>query len=133
MDQLRSAVLAEGQADPAAEFIASVVSRVRTEVASHRANRLNGDAATVPESLLDVTMRLIIWAMQSRINVFNAVAPSEQDVIDHRDDLAYLRRVASGEIVVEDALVEGAVPGSPSIQLVNAPPRPATRESLRGL
>jgi hypothetical protein len=133
IDQLREAALANGQSDPAPAVIQSVVDRVRAEIASCRNNRVDADAATVPASLRSLTLRLIVWEMQSRVNVFNAVAPSEQDVIDHRDDLAYLRRIASCDVVVEDALVEGAVQQGGAVQVVSAPVRQASREKMRGL
>lgn len=133
IDQLRTAALADGQADPTPGIIQGEINRVRAEVASNANNELDPNAGTVPQSLLMLTRRLILWRMQSRVNVFNAVEPSRQDEQDHRDDETYLRRIASGDATVEDALRPGVMQGKGGVQLVSGGGRQASRAQTSGL
>lgn len=96
-----TAALGAGQTDPTAEVIASVSDRIRTEVQSCSKNRISATAGAIPPSLKSLAIRMIIWELQSRLNVLNSLPMSDQDQSDHRDDVRYLERIARCEVVIE--------------------------------
>lgn len=127
---LRSAALAEGQGDPVPELLATVVQRVRLEIAAG-GHVVSADAAKVPPSLKRLVARWAVWDAKGRLEQ----EPSEQEKTDHRDDLAFLRRIAAGDLGVEmpDDPVTPQVTGGPGMEVVESRGREATRAKLSGL
>lgn len=95
VDAFATAALGDGQTDPIERTIADIVGEVRAEVATCQSNRLDLNPLKVPANLKALTERLILWRLRQRLAATNkTLAPTEQDRIDHADDLAKLRRVA---------------------------------------
>lgn len=66
LDSLREAALGDGQSDPVSSVIIQITNQVRGYVAACDDNVL-GDADTVPESLLGVSLDLILIEIQTRV------------------------------------------------------------------
>jgi hypothetical protein len=132
----RSAALADGQGDPATHKIETVCDRIRAEIQACRRNQVSATPHSIPKSLKDLAMRLVIWEMQSRLG--DALPPSDQDKTDHRDDLKYLERIAKCDVTIEtpdDPLPQGEVQRSGSITTTEAKrssTRVTTRDRLAG-
>jgi hypothetical protein len=121
VDQLHSAALGVGQADPIPEIIANVTARLRCEIASGGKTRLDQDTTLIPGSLKSLAVRMVLREAQSRLNAAAALPLSEDEREEARQDIRYLERIASGEVTVEvaatpepSASVQAAVP-SPRI------------------
>lgn len=129
LSALRSTALADGQDDPVAELLATVVSRVRLEIAAGD-HDVDADTTKVPPSLKRLVTRMVLWDAKSRLEIDT----TEQERIDHANDLAFLRRIAADEIEVEspdNPVVEGV--DRPHAEIVTQRTRRATRADLDGL
>jgi hypothetical protein len=102
VEAFKTAALGSGQSDPVPSVIANICSRIRAEIQSGGKIRVSATPLTIPPSLKDLAVRMILWACQSRINIKNAFPPSDQDQRDHRSDERYLERIARGEVTVEE-------------------------------
>jgi hypothetical protein len=115
IDAASTAALADGQADRAAGLIQGIVNEIRNAVATCRTNQVDEDLTTIPESLRDLAVDLIIARLKTAV---------ETDLTqDERDNVAERRRqlrdIAACKLVVDQpadpiaAPVQGnANPGS---------------------
>ena len=137
LDAYATAALGSTQPDPTAEVIAAASERIRTEIQSCSRNKVSATTNAIPPSLKSLAIRLICWELNSRLNVLNALQPSDQDKDDHRDDLRYLERIAKCEVAIEtpdDPLPTPDVQsGGPTAEAVGTRPKQSTRESMSGL
>ncbi len=136
VDALQSAALGAGQGDPLPEVITAVTARIRMEIAAGGRTVLDADASRLPPSLKSLALRLVLAEAQSRLNISNALALSDDDKEQLRQDYRFLERIARGELTVETSdnpasapTVQAALP-TPSI---TPRPRRATRDDLNGL
>lgn len=104
---------APGETDPTAATILAVVDRVRGAIASHRPNIL-GAAATVPESLVDPTVSIVIWRLMSRSGgqVIDGEANPRRDA--YKDAIRLLEQIAEGKLVIAEPDT-GALPSPLSV------------------
>lgn len=114
VDALQSAALATGQGDPLPECIANVTARVRMEIAAGGRTILDADATRVPPSLKSLALRLVIAEAQSRLNIQDGLALSEDDREQLRQDYRLLERIAKGELTVEASDNPETTPTIPS-------------------
>lgn len=138
VEALRSAALDPSQTDPLPRIISNVVAQVRAQVATCPSNRLDADASKVPENLKALTVRLVLWEARSRLAAVGAILKlTEQDRIDHTDDLALLRRVANCQARVSETNNPEPLPTTVQqpggVELVHSSPSPATSTGLNAL
>lgn len=107
---LRTAALGPTQADPVPGILADVVVRIRMEIAAGGRTRLSADATLIPPSLKRLALRMTLREGQSRLNALGALALSEDERIEEKNDLRFLERIAKGEISVEEPTDPEAVP-----------------------
>ena len=69
MNALRTAALAEGQADPLPGYITTACNHIRRKVAACRTNRVDADATKIPESLKEVACRMVVRAAKDRLEI----------------------------------------------------------------
>lgn len=88
-----------GDTDPTAAIITAAVDMVRGAIASHRPNIL-GAAATVPETLIDPTVAIIVWRLMGRSGgqVIDGEANPRRDA--YKDAMRMLERIAEGKLKV---------------------------------
>jgi hypothetical protein len=65
--------------------------------------------------------------LHGRLNVLNGLPITDQDKIDHADDKDYLKRIAAGEVTIEEPL--DPLP-TPEVQSTSG--RPSITEDRRG-
>ena len=97
---------------------------------------MSATAGAIPPSLKSLAIRMIIWELQSRLNVMNALPMSDQDKEDHRNDLRYLERIAKGDVVIEipdDPIATEQVQRGGGIEVVGDRPRQTERSSMSRL
>jgi hypothetical protein len=93
----RARTMAVGSIDPAVQEIAGATARVRRAIST--GNILDQDTAKVPNSLLDVAVRIALFNLMARIGL-----PLKEDQRDtKRDDASDLKRISDQKIRVEDA------------------------------
>lgn len=115
MAVLRTAALADGQADPVAEITADVIVRIRAKVATCSTNQVDSDTDTIPASLKPLACRMIVRAAKGRLDLELAEDERRERDIDERE----LTAVATCSLVVEQP--DTATP--PPVQ--TAQPRPS--------
>lgn len=128
---LRTAALGDAQeADPVDELLRKVIARVRNEIAAG-GHVVSADPLKVPASLVGLVARWVVWDAKGRLEL----DVTEQERTDHRDDIAYLRRIAEGKMGVElpDDAITPEVTSGAQVQVVQSRERQATRERLSGL
>ena len=130
---LRSAALAEGQADPFTEIMPAVVRRIRNQIEACSTNRLSATENTVPPSLKDYACFLILEEMALRIPQLEFTAQQAKMADVARD---YLKKVATCDAAVEtppDPLEPPDVESRGAVQVVTSTRRVAMREQTNGL
>jgi hypothetical protein len=125
VDALRTAALAEGQADPVPEIIECVVTRIRAEIAGGGRTVLDADTTTVPKSLKSLALRMVLREGQSRLNALGALPLSDDEIKEWDQDIRYLERIAKGDITVEAS--DNPEP-TPTVQATTPSPRISPRE-----
>ena len=101
VDQLGSAALGTGQANPLPEIIANVTARIRAEIAAGGKTTLDAVATKIPPSLKSLALRMVLREGQSRLNALGALPLAHDEKVEWRQDIRYLERIAAGEIAVE--------------------------------
>lgn len=101
LNALRTAALAEGQADPLAEIIEDVVKEVRGYVAGCKANTL-GAGLTVPDKLKTATMSRIRFELATRLPVKTLLTDDRRTA--NQDAIKLLTRVAECGFAIEEPL-----------------------------
>jgi len=120
VEQLRTAALGEGQADPVPDVIVDVTNRIRQEIAAGGKTVLSADATKIPPSLRRLAMRMIIREAQSRLNVMGALPLSDDERKEWDKDDRYLERIADGDLTVESPDDPAA---TPTVQAKTGRPR----------
>lgn len=110
VDAFESAALGDGQADPVPNTIIKVCDRIRAEIQSSKKYLVSATPHSIPPSLIELAGNLIAWRMQGRLNVLSALPITDQDKIDHSEDLKYLERIARGDVTIEVPSDPEAVP-----------------------
>ena len=101
VDQLGSAALGTGQANPLPEIIANVTARIRAEIAAGGKTTLDAVATKIPPSLKSLALRMVLREGQSRLNALGALPLADDEKEEWRQDIRYLERIADGDITVE--------------------------------
>jgi hypothetical protein len=101
VDAFQSAALGAGQTDPVPRAIIKVCDRIRAEIQSSKKYLVSATPHSIPPSLVELAGNLIAWRMQGRLNVMGTVPITDQDKIDHNEDLKYLERIALGKVTIE--------------------------------
>lgn len=114
-----TSALEAGQADRAPGIIQGVVNEVRNSVATCKTNRVDADTTTIPASLRDLCVDLIIARLKNAIEM--ELSQDERDNVTERR--RQLRDIAAGDLVVDqpDTPVEPEVQGGNATQIVRAP------------
>jgi len=99
LNGFRSAALATGQADPIASQIAQTVDLVRGYIAGYQANRL-GEAGTVPEKLVGVTVDLLVVEVEKRC-AGKLIDPNGHREKSAQTAMSILRDVAAGRFAID--------------------------------
>jgi hypothetical protein len=102
LETLRSAHLADGQADPIPSVISQITSRVRRACES-AADIAMGAAGTIPEDLLSEALDLIVRELMKRPGYVadDALTKIRMEAAELADKA--LQRVAAGDETIEDA------------------------------
>lgn len=114
-----TAALADGQEDRADGIIQGVVNEIRNAVATCKTNQVDADETTIPKSLRDLAVDLIIARLKKAIE--QPLTDDEaRDVTERRRQL---RDVAACDLVVDqpDDAVQPEVQGGSATQLVRKP------------
>ncbi len=130
---LRTAALAEGQADPFTEIMPRVVARIRAQIEACSSNRVSATALTVPPSLKDYACFLILEEMSLRIPQLEFTAQQEKMCDVARE---YLKKIAMCDAAVEtppDPLEPPDVQSVSAVEVVTSSTRVATRTLMNGL
>ncbi|MDR1279342.1 MAG: hypothetical protein LBK99_00780 [Opitutaceae bacterium] len=133
---LGTAALGEDQQNPLPEIIASVTDRIRMEIAAGGRTTLSATRSKIPPSLKSLALRFIIREGLQRINIMDALKPSEDDGEAIRQDIRFLERIARGEITVEapdDPEPAPTVQATVTVPLISARPRHFTRHQQDGV
>lgn len=120
VDQLGSAALGTGQANPIPEIIANVTARIRAEIAAGGKTTLDAAPTKLPPSLKSLALRMVLREAQSRLNALGALPLSDDEKEEWRQDVRYLERIAAGEIAVEST---DSPEAAPTVQ--STTPRPS--------
>jgi hypothetical protein len=137
IDAYQQAALGDTQTDPVPRKINSACDRIRAEIQSSGKYQVSATEHAIPPSLFDLAGNLIAWALRGRLNVINgSFEPTEQEKIDHRDDLDYLKRIAAGDVTIEapdDPLIPPTVQTGGLIEQAQAGNSGNSRDDLKGL
>ena len=79
VDQLGSAALGTGQANPLPEIIANVTARIRAEIAAGGKTTLDAVATKIPPSLKSLALRMVLREGQSRLNALGALPLADDE------------------------------------------------------
>src|SRR3954463_5553688 len=102
IDNYQATALGNTQTDPVPRKIDSVCDRIRGEIQSSGKYQVSATPHSIPPSLFDLATRLIAWSLRDRLNVLKGgFEPTDQEIIDHRDDLRYLERIADGKVTID--------------------------------
>jgi hypothetical protein len=94
---LRTAALAEEQADPITAITATVVARIRSKIAACSANQVDSDSSKIPESLVALACRMILREAKDRLEMEMTETEKQAWHVDERD----LRDIALCNLPVE--------------------------------
>ncbi len=100
LEAIRSAVLADGQADPVSETLDQVIDEVRGFIAGNPANVLGPDG-TIPEKLLNAALSIFVPMFLARAGG-TAIDPEGERA--KQRDRAYktLERVSDGKFAIDE-------------------------------
>ena len=127
---LRTAATDPDQGDPVDNLVGKAVASIRQEIATG-GHVVSEDTAKIPVSLVDVAARWVVWLAKDRLEL----EPTKIEEMQHREDMALLREIASGKRGVEmpEDAVTPETTTSTGIEVVSYRARQATRENLSGL
>jgi hypothetical protein len=91
MSALRTAALADGQADPVDAIKATVIDRIRRMIAACRTNQVDSDTTKLPESLKALACRMIVREAKDRLEIELTDTEKEAWRVDERELLAISR------------------------------------------
>ncbi len=129
----REAALAQGQDDPTNEIIGDCIARIRAEIAACQKNKLDADPTKIPQDLKRLACRMIIRAMQSRLQY--PLTDDERE--EQRNDIRILERIARCELAISTP--DNPISASDEMQINKPLPsfyvkkRVFTREDEEGL
>jgi hypothetical protein len=103
----RNAALGPGEVDPIASLITTVTNKVRGYIAGNPDNAL-GPVGTLPESLIDTTLALLVIRVMSRC-YGEILDPSGQRKTDGESAEAVLKLIAAGDGPAIEAPDTGAI------------------------
>lgn len=131
IDACDSAALAVGQANRAAGLIQGVVNEIRNSVGTCNRNQVDADLTTIPSSLRDLAVDLIIARLKNAIE--QPLTQDERDNVSERR--RQLRDVAACDLVVDqpDNAVAAPVQNHSGSKVVHQHDRPLTGDKLTGL
>ena len=121
----RTAAKAAGQADPLPEIISGAVQEARGRVA--KAGYTSDDEDAVPEQVKHHVLAIIRYRLVTRL----PLEVKESRRKEYEDALQFLREVAAGDVVLDDAAT-GTLGGGSS-QVISSRARPVSLTSLKGL
>lgn len=128
---MKSAALQAAQTDPLPEVIEQVTKEIRGYVSGCAENVL-GDGLTIPDELLGAAINRIRYELATRLPVATLLTDARTRANDQA--LTLLRDVAACKFkVIAPATPSAEQAAGPSVQLVSANTRQASREKLRGL
>jgi len=131
LNALRSAALGSAQADPLPQIIRDVCLRVRAEVQGCARNQVSPVEYSIPPSLKQQALAIIIARAQTRLTVLRL---TEDQVRDYQSAERYLERVASCAVPVEQPEdVVSEVQSGGGAELASGIDHIQTIESLQGL
>lgn len=131
VEALRTAALGASQDDPVEEMIATVVARIRAEVAGCSRNLVDSDTTKIPADLKRLACRMVVFEMMGRLQL-----PLNEDERDERrQDVRYLERISRCEVPVAtpDSAAAPEVQQAGGFEQVGTTTRQATRRTMRGL
>lgn len=116
IDACDSAALATDQDNRAAALIQGVIDEVRGAISSNQGNLVDEDETTIPKSLRNLAVDMIIPALKGAIE--EELTPAEEKSLEYRRE--QLSDLASGKLKVEqpDTAVEPEVQSGPAAQLL---------------
>jgi len=128
---LRNAALGDTQVDPLPQIIRDVATRVRAEVQGCPSNKVSPVAYSIPPSLKQAALAIIIARAQTRLTVLSL---TEDQVRDYESAERYLERVAACKVPVEQPPdVESNVQAGGAAELASYTPQIQTLTNMRGL
>ncbi|HPA20752.1 MAG TPA: hypothetical protein PLU30_23595 [Verrucomicrobiae bacterium] len=132
LSSLKTAALADGQANPLTEIIADVVTEVRGYVAGNPKNTL-GSGSTIPDELMIATLAIIRLELLTRLpGLKGLITPERVAAADAGREKC--RDAARGLMAIEQpATASEQVIAGPSIELIESRARTATRAKMEGL
>lgn len=130
VEALRTAALAEEQADPVDELIGDIVNEVRSAIAMGYGISDAASATSVPASLLRMVSRMVIWEAKGRLELDRAF-----DEPDHREDLRRMDRLRSGKepLVQPDEVESAPVASAAAVAIAGSRVRVANQGGVDGL
>lgn len=132
VEALRSAALADGQADPVPEIIQMVVDEVRGYIAA--ANVSLGEGATIPSKLLLAAINRIRFEAATRMPGGSLLDDDRRS--SNTAAVRLLERVSEGKFTVEEPTTvedEAIARTSSGMSVVAKPTRTETKDSFSGL
>ncbi len=131
LNALRSAALGSTQGDPLPQIIRDVCRRVRAEVQGCPTNQVSPVEYSIPPSLKQAALALIIARAQTRLTVLKL---TEDQVRDYKSAERYLERVAACQVPVEQPEdVVSDVQSGGGVELASSIGHIQTINSLKGL
>lgn len=121
----RTAAKASGQADPLPEIISGVVQEARGRVA--KAGYTAEDEDAIPEQIKHHVLAIIRYRLVTRL----PLEVKESRRKEYEDAMQFLREVAAGDVVLDDAASGTMSTGSS--QVISSRPTGITSTSLKGL
>ena len=91
MSALRTAALADGQADPVDAIKATVIDRIRRMISACRSNTVDADTTKIPESLKALACRMIVREAKDRLEIELTDTEKESWRVDEKELLAISR------------------------------------------
>jgi glutamate racemase len=132
IDACDTAATASSQSEGrAASIIQGVVNEIRNAVATCKGNQVDADTATIPESLRDLAVDLVMARLKGALEM--ELTQDERDTITERR--RQLRDIAACNLVVDqpDNAVVPEIQAGGASQIVSKSSRPLSGDKLKGL
>jgi hypothetical protein len=119
IDACDTAAKADGQDDRSSGIIQGIVNEVRAAVASHKNNDVDADTTTIPESLRDLAVDMIIARLKGSLEM--ELTKDESENLGYRR--AQLKSVAAGDLAVDQPAnaIPSDVQGGTAVELIRQP------------
>lgn len=132
VDQLRTAALADDQADPVINIIAGITSEIRANIKGCKTNVLDADETTIPKELKALACRMVVREAQSRLQL--ALEPDEVREQTRDDDrLSAIRKCGMPVAAPDNPETTDEVQQGGGVELANQRTPRASRCQLEGL